>query len=427
MNKNTQLIWRTEVRKVESLKTWSKNPRKLTKSAFKTLVERIEQRGFHAVLVIDTDDTILSGNQRKNALIHLGITEVTVLVPNRKLTEDERKKIALESNLNDGEWDFSKLKSFNMDLLSDIGFPDSDLSNIWSENLEAEDDNFDEKLELSKIKVPKTKLGDLIIMGNHRLICGDSTDPKVLKKLFGNEKASMIYSDPIYNIKINYSKGIGGKQKYGGNVNDNRSFEEYKEFLNKSLISALAVSKDDLHVFYWNDQTGIGIVQDLYRELGIENKRVCLWIKNGQNPVPSVAFNKCYEPCIYGVKGRPYISSNLQNLNEVMNKEMTTGNSLMEETLDHLDIWTVKRLSGKDYEHATSKPPKLHEKAIRRCTKPGDIILDSFSGSSSTLISAEQLKRRVYAVELEEVFCDLAIRRYEKLTGNKAKIIHEKK
>ena len=112
-----------------------------------------------------------------------------------------------------------------------------------------------------------------------------------------------------------------------------------------------------------------------------------------------------------------------------MNKEITTGNNLLEETLDHLDVWMVRRLSGNAYEHATSKPPKLHEKAIRRCTRPGDIILDSFSGSASTMIAAEQLKRHVYAVELEPVFCDLAIKRYERLSNNKARIIkrHEEK
>ena len=105
-----------------------------------------------------------------------------------------------------------------------------------------------------------------------------------------------------------------------------------------------------------------------------------------------------------------------------MNGETTTGNDLLDEISD---IWAVKRLAGKDYKHATSKPPKLHEKAIKRCSKPGDIILDSFSGSASTMIAAEGLKRRVYAVELEPAFCEIAIRRYEKLTGDKVRIIHK--
>jgi DNA modification methylase len=150
---------------------------------------------------------------------------------------------------------------------------------------------------------------------------------------------------------------------------------------------------------------------------------VCLWVKNGHNPTPQVAFNKCYEPCIYGTKGSPYLSKKEQGLTEIMNKEITTGN----ESLDEVNIWTAKRVIAKDYQHATTKPIELHEKAIRRCTLPGDIILDSFLGSGSTLIAAEQLKRVVYGIEMEPIFCDLTVGRYESLTGNKASIIrHEK-
>ena len=235
----------------------------------------------------------------------------------------------------------------------------------------------------------------------------------------------MIYSDPPYNIKLDYSKGIGGKKNYGGNVKDDRTYEEYRSFIKETMTSALSVAHSDVHMFYWCDQTYIGLMQDIYRDLGVNNKRVCLWIKNSQNPTPAIAFNKCYEPCVYGIKGRPYITENITNLNEVMNKEITTGNEL----LDGInDIWTVKRLNGKDYKHATSKPTKLHEKAIKRCTKPGDIILDSFGGSGSTLIAGEQLNRKVYTVEAEGIFCDLIIRRYKKLTGDTVQVIknHEK-
>lgn len=422
-----KLVWSSGVRKVKELKVWKENPRKIGKAKLSQLMERIKNRGFHSVIVVDQDNTILSGNQRKTALTKLKITEVNVLTPNRKLTQDEKRKIALESNLNDGEWNFEKLKSFQMDLLSDISFPDADLSKLWAENLEAQNDDFDEKAELAKIKKPKTNLGDLIIMGSHKLICGSAEDPLVLKRLFRNEKASMIYNDPPYNISLDYNGGIGGKARYGGNVIDNRTDKAYKEFLRKSMVNALAVAKPDTHIFYWSDQIYIGLIQELYRELGIKNKRVCLWLKNSQNPVPAVAFNKCYEPCTYGIRGRPYIAPNIQNLNEVMNKEMTTGNNLLDEATDHIDVWMTRRLAGKDYEHSTSKPPKLHEKAIRRCTRPGEIILDSFFGSGSTLIAGEQLNRRVYGVELEQIFCDLVIRRYEKLTGKKARIEHEEK
>jgi DNA modification methylase len=405
------------------LKAWKRNPRKITKEAFERLINRIKARGFHDVVKIDTDNTILSGNQRKKALVELSIKEVTVLVPNRKLSEAEKNSVALESNTNDGTWDFEALKSFDLKALTDIGFEKSELENIWNENLKAEDDDFQIDKELEKIKNPKTKLGDILHIGPHKLICGDSTNPTVLKRLFGNEKASMIYSDPVYNIKIDYNGGIGGKQSYGGNVNDDRTDTEYRGFIKKSLENGLSVAHRDAHVFYWCDQTYIGLLQDLYREQGIVNKRVCLWVKNAQNPTPGVAFSKCYEPCVYGLRGKPYIAKNIQNLNEVMNDGLTTGNNLMSEALDHLDLWFVKRLSGKEYEHATSKPPTLHQKAIRRCTKPNEIILDSFSGSFSTAIAADQLKRRVYAVELEPRFCDLAAIRYERLTGIKTKWI----
>ena len=426
MKKDTKLVWTADSVQVSKLKAWSKNPRKISKGAFAKLKERIQQRGFHDVIKIDTDNTVLSGNQRKKALVDLNIETVTILRPNRKLTDDERNKVALESNFNDGTWDIDALKDFQMDTLTDVGFDTNELSDQWCENLEAEDDQFNVEQQLKSITKPKTRLGDLIIMGTHKLICGDSTNTEVLKRLFGKECASMIYSDPVFNISYNYTSGLGSKKNYGAVVNDKRTDKEYADFLRKSMICALLVTKKDAHIFYWSDQTFIWLIQTLYRELGIDNKRVCLWIKNGFSPTPGVAFNKCFEPCTYGAIGTPYLNKNVQNLNEVSNGELTNGNDMLDQISD---IWAVKRMSAKEMEHATSKPPQLHMKAIKRCTRPGDIILDSFSGSASTMIAAEQLKRRVYAVELEPRFCDLAIRRYEKLTGKKARIIrnyHEK-
>jgi hypothetical protein len=110
----------------------------------------------------------------------------------------------------------------------------------------------------------------------------------------------MVFSDPVYNIGLSYNTGLSGNKSYGGETNDNKTDAEYKNLLRRSLENALSASESDTHVFYWCDETYIGLVQDIYRELGIENRRVCLWIKNGQNPTPKVAFNKCYEPCVYG-------------------------------------------------------------------------------------------------------------------------------
>lgn len=419
-----KLSWSTQKRKVNDLLPYSKNPRSISDKQMTDLKKSLKLFDLVEIPAVDIDNKIIAGHQRIRALQLLGRgeEEIDVRVPNRSLTKEEYERYLITSNAVTGDWDFSLLKNFNFDFLIDIGFDQIELATIWDEKVEVKEDDFEVEKELKKIKQVTTKPGDLIIMGKHKLICGDSTDPKVISKLFGKDKASMIYSDPIYNIGINYYGGVGGKKNYGGSVIDNRGNEEYRDLIKSSLVNALDVSENDTHVFYWSDQKYIWLIQTLYQELGIENRRVCLWIKNGQNPTPGVAFNKSYEPCTYGTRGRPYIATDRQNLNEVMNKEMSSGNSLLDEIND---IWAVKRLPGKDYEHATSKPPKLHEKAILRCTRPNDIILDSFSGSGSTLIAAEQLDRRVYAVELEPVFCDLTIKRFERSTGKKAKIIRQ--
>jgi len=143
-------------------------------------------------------------------------------------------------------------------------------------------------------------------------------------------------------------------------------------------------------------------------------------LKNNASPTPQVAFNKVVEYCCYGTIGSPFLSTNVQNLNEIQNKEAGTGNNLFEYVTN---VWATKRLAGSKYDHPTEKNPELHEKAILRCTKPKDIIFDSFSGSGSTMICAEQLGRIVYSTELSPVFCDVAMKRYEKLTGKKVKII----
>lgn len=415
-----KIQWRAEVRDVNALIPWKENPRKITKVALEKLKEKIIQSGFHSVIVVDTDNTILSGNQRKTALTQLGIKEVPVLVPDRTLTNDERTKIALESNVNDGEWDFDKLKSFDLDLIKFAGFSDIEIAKFWDEDKDTKDDKFDVDKEIKKIKTPVVQKGDLIIMGDHKLLCASSTDTHAVQKLFGEHKATAIYSDPPFNIGLSYDKGVGNTRNYGGSFDDNQSPKEYVEFIRQVLKSALSVSVEDLHVAFWADEAWVWVFQTLYMELGIKNRRLNVWVKNNSSPTPTVAFNKCTEFCVYGSKGSPYLSDLVKNLNEIQNKDLSTGNQLLEEISN---LWATKRLPSNQMEHPTSKNPELHHKFIMRCTKPGDIIFDAFSGSASTMLCAEQLGRKVYSLEIEPVFCDLAIKRYEKLTGRKAEII----
>lgn len=418
-----KLVWRTEKRLVKNLLPYEKNPRTISEKQIEDLKKSLRKFNLVEIPAVTPDGRIIAGHQRIKVL-HLldrGDEEIDVRVPNRKLTEKEYEQYLLTSNAVTADWDYEKLKSFDLDLLLDIGFNEEDLSAIWDDHLEIENDDFNVEKALNEIKEPKTKLGDIYQLGAHRLICSDTTDLETLQKLLGKEKAKMIFSDPIFNIGLSYDAGLGGNQSYGGKTNDHKTDVEYRDFLKRSLKNALSVSEPDTHIFYWCDETYIGLLQDIYRELGIENKRVCLWIKNAQNPTPKVAFNKCYEPCVYGVRGKPHLSKSDQSLNEVLNKEVGTGNRLIDDILDLMDIWLVKRLSTNEYEHPTSKPPTLYQKAIRRCSKPGDIILDGFGGSGSCLIAGEQLKRKVYLVEIEPIFCDVIIKRYETLTGIKAK------
>src|SRR3989344_2698131 len=162
------------------------------------------------------------------------------------------------------------------------------------------------------------------------------------------------------------------------------------------------------------------MLQSLYAELGIKYKRTALWIKNGINPTPQVAFSKLYEPCVYGTLGKPYLPPKHSKLGEILNRDIGLGNATINDILDMVDIWLAKRIAGDDYEHPTQKPLALHERPLTRCSKIGDNVLDLFGGSGSTLLACEQLKRKAFLVEKNPIFCQLIVNRYEQFSGNKA-------
>ena len=411
-----------------SLKPADYNPRRWEDSAVQQLKESIKRFGLVDPLIVNSapnrKNIVIGGHFRLYIAKELVIEKVPVVYVNIPDIERE-KELNLRLNRNTGDWDIELLKGFDIGTLLNVGFDDSDLSDIWDDVLEIEDDNFDIEEELSRIGKPKTETGQLFELGKHRLLCGDALEPKNVAKLAGNRQVDMIYNDPPYNISLDYNRGIGTKGKYGGTkTKDNKSREDYKDFIQKALQNSLSVSKPDAHIFTWCDENYIGMVQEIYRYIGINPKRVCLWIKNNQNVTPQIAFNKAYEPCVYGAIGKPYLSKKLKNLNEVLNKEIGSGNRLLDDIEDYLSIWLVKRLPTADYEHPTEKPPTLHEKPLRRCTRPGDIILDLFGGSGSTLIACEQLKRTAYLMEIEPIFCDLIIRRFERISNAQAKLIN---
>jgi DNA modification methylase len=430
MSNKQKLEWHNEQRKGNDLLPFKQNPRTMSEKQRSDLIRSIEKFGLVEIPAVTIDGKILAGHQRVAVLqfLNRGNELIDVRVPNRALSKKEYEQYLLTSNRVHGEWQYEMLSQyFDIDTMLISGFDDTDLSTIFADTLETTDDNYDWEEEIKKVKKAKAKLGDIYQLGPHRLGCLDSLIPENIKKLVGDEKIDTIYCDPIFNLKIPglYDKGVGGKQHYGGTVKDSKTDVEYRAYLKASMESALLVTKPDAHIYYFCDQTYIGMVQSLFTELGLDNKRVCIWCKGSANPTPGVAWNKSYEACVYSTRGKPYLSPTSLNFTEVLNKELgPNGNKLIDDIADQFDIWIARRVAGQEYCHSTQKPITLHERPIKRCTRPGDKILDLFGGSGSTLLAADAMKRVCFMSEIEPIFIDLIINRYEQATGIKARKIN---
>ena len=421
-----KLQWHTEERVVAELVPNSKNPRVISPKQLNDLKKSLRKFGLVEIPIVDLGNRVIAGHQRLLALRLIGRENesIPVRIPNRKLTEREYNQYLLTSNRLHGDFDWDKLaENFDIETILASGFEDSDLSLIF-DDLTVEDDEFNVEKETKKIRKTSVKPGNLYQLGSHRILCANSADPESIHKLMAGQRANVILTDPPFNIGLSYDKGIGGNGNYGGKINDAKSDSDYEMFLRESLKNGLSVCAKDSHIFTYCDQRYAWLLQNLYRDLGITYKRTCLWIKNNSMPTPKVAFNKQYEPCIYGVIGKPYLSNRVLNLSEILNREVGSGNRTIDDIYDLIDIWLVKRLGGSKYEHPTEKPPSLHERPLRRCTKQNDIILDLFSGSASLMVACQQLKRSAYMIEQEPVFVQLAINRYEKLTNEKSRKIN---
>jgi len=408
---------------VSELKPNEYNPRTHTPDAIEKLKQSIKEHSMVDPIIVNSaperTGIIISGEMRWKACQELGHETVPIITLNIPDLEKE-KKLCLRLNAIAGDWNEELLKDFDENFLLDSGFEPDDLSIIYGDVIETEEDDFSVKKELEAIGEPISKLGDLYQLGPHRLLCGDSTELETVKRVVGEAKIDLIYNDPLYNISYDYRAGISGTKNYGGSAKDSKSDFDYETFLLQTMSNALAVSNPEVHMFYYSDQKYASLVQRLYSEIGVDYKRTCIWLKGIANPTPQVAFSKIYEPVTYGVRGKPYLNKQYHNFNELLNKEMTNGHRVIDELYDIIDVWAVNRLSTNDYEHPTEKPVTLHDKPIKRCTKIGDNILSLFGGSGGEMIAAHQLKRRMFMVEIDPVFIDLIIRRYEKFTGEKA-------
>lgn len=424
MKKETKLIWKTDLRKVSDLSVNEDNARTISDRMKGELKKSFAKFDYVEPIVIDADNRVISGNQRLSILIDDGKhdEEIEVRVPSRKLSKKEFDQYSLIANRVHGEFDWEKLANFDLDLILGSGFDEQDLSNIFDDHLEVEDDDHDLEKEIRGLKSTDIQVGEMYQLGNHRLAVGDCRDASLLEKLFDGKKIDCVACDNPYNQKLNYQTGAGGKSNYA-NVNpvdDNKSIPEYEEFVRSSMKAIFPHLAHDSHWFWFCSQNYVWLTQKLYMELGITHRRLCSWFKLSGNPTPNVAFNASTESCVYGTINKPFLSKKVLNLTEILNKDIGVGNRAYDDILDIIDLWIVKRVNGSDQVHACEKPPSLYEKMLRRTTKPGDIVFDGFGGSGSSLIACEQLKRVCYTVEMEPLFAQIIINRYEKVSGNKA-------
>ncbi|MCK9324783.1 MAG: DNA modification methylase [Bacteroidales bacterium] len=403
---------------IESLRLAIYNPRKWNEAQMKTLMESIRRFGFIDPIIVNSapnrKNIVIGGHMRLEAAKRLGMKKVPVVFVCISSAKRE-KELNLRLNRSTGDWDWGLLKDFDSDVLLDVGFTSDELASAWDGLLETEDDHFDIEQELQKIKKPKSKIGDVWEIGPHRLICGDSTDPAVVRRLMKKEEASMLYIDPPFNIGLSYDKGISQRKAYGGKTNDRKSEEDYRSFLKAILGNALAAGKKDIHCFLWSDENWVWLVQELYRELGITHRRLCAWVKGNFTLTPQIAFNKAMEIAVYGTVGKPYLYPASVNLSEILDKEVGAGKRQIDDILDLFQIWACQRIHSSEYQHPTQKNPTLHEKPLKRCTRPGDIVLDTTAGSGSTLVACHQMKRRAFLCEIEPVFTDLIVERAKAL------------
>jgi len=382
---------------VSQIKPNPNNPRLIKDNKFKQLVKSIQD--FPQMLelrpiVIDENNMVLGGNMRLKACIEAGLTDVPVIHANN-LSEEKKKEFIVKDNVGYGEWDWDDLaNNWDAQELTDWGL---DIPNFEVNNLEAEEDDFavpDGGIETDIV------LGDLFEIGEHRLLCGDSTDSDQVSKLMNGQKADMVFTDPPYNIGFEGSmsnKMVNGKkapadsanQRHEIIKNDKMTEEDFYNFI-CDVLKEIKIHCIGAYYICFGSQTLNQLLQPLL-DLDIEYKSIIIWMKN-QAIFSGKDFKSRYEPIVYG------------RFNDFFN-----GKRFNEE-----DIWEFARTQKNDL-HPTMKPIPLIENALNYSSLEGMSVLDLFLGSGSTMVASHQLKRKCYGMELDPKYCQVIVDRMKKL------------
>ena len=388
---------KTQSVSISKIKPNPNNPRLIKDDKFAKLVTSIQE--FPEMLnirpiVVNKDMVILGGNMRFKACKEAGLKEIPIIIAD--LTEEQEREFIIKDNISGGEWDWNLLANeWDVDQLTGWGL---DIPN-FENNLEAEEDDY----EIPDTIETDIVLGDLFEIGEHRLLCGDSTDSDAVARLMDGQKADMVFTDPPYNIGFKGSmsnKMVNGKkapadsanQRHDEIKNDAMTEEEFYNFISDVLKE---IKINCLGAFYicFGSQTLNQLLQPLL-DLGIEYKSIIIWMKN-QAIFSGKDFKSRYEPIVYG------------RFNDFFN-----GARFNEE-----DIWQFARTQKNDL-HPTMKPIPLIENALNYSSKEGMKVLDLFLGSGSTMVASHQLKRKCYGMELDPKYCQVIVDRMLKLDPN---------
>ena len=377
-----------EVKKVDikKLKPHPKNPRVHPDSAIEKLERSIKEFGWTNPILVSADGYILAGHARLKAAEKAGISEVPVIYLPLEGAKAEAYLIADNRLQDETDWDYEKLKDLLQDL--DTGELDLEITGFDMEEIEDLITQFHVPEEIIEDEVPEppdepiTKPGDLWILGRHRLLCGDATKKEDVERLMDGKKADMIFTDPPYGVDY---KGIN---------NDGR--DGLEELLRGAFGCILSTSKSGASCYVFHSDRCADIFHRVYREF-FHFSSTIIWVKNSLT-LSRTDYQSKHEPCLYGwTKG---------------------GTHAFYGDRRQTSVWECdkQRVEG----HTTPKPIGIISKALYNSSKSGDIIQDLFGGSGSTLIACEQLNRTCYMMELDPIYCDVIIKRWENLTGQKA-------
>lgn len=386
--------------KIENLKPAKYNPRKDLKpddEEYKKIKRSIVEFGYVAPVIVNKDMTVIGGHQRLKVLKELGYTEIECVIVHLDKTREKALNIAL--NKISGEWDNEKLEVLLQELkqteidMDITGFDFDEIDDILQDIEGSKEDNFDVEQALNEIEEPISKPGDIWLLGKHRLMCGDSTTKENVIRLMNKKEADMVLTDPPYNVDY-----VGKTSEALKIKNDNMNDTEFYNFLLDSFRNLYEIAKSGASIYVFHaDSLGL-IFRNAFISVGFKLAQCLIWLKN-TFVMGRQDYQWRHEPILYGWKeGNAHYFVNDRTQSTILEFDKPSRNA----------------------EHPTMKPIDLLVQLIKNSSKEDYIIADLFGGSGSTLIAAEQTNRICYMMELDPKYCDVIIKRWENLTGNKA-------